>query len=329
MARAVVFRKPLSGANATVVLLGLTLAQCTWLGVSRADSSSDNVTYAKSEFARAIEAEDRGDWTFARTHLEHAANVRQTAGILYHLALCDEHLGRLIRARYGYQMAKLEAIEKGVQDVLQLVDERLANVDRSIPTVRIQLPAGIRAVVIRIDGARVEVNTNARYEVDPGNHTLSIEVQSPHEAAPIQFAIVAGQSLSLNVTILDRAWNKPEVGRDLGHRVLGDQRHRQKLRTAAILTTTGAVLFAGSGLLAFVMADRSHNDGRGECATRTSGSCDDLKSQVRALDGLALGAWIGATSLAAVTTVLWVDASQRPYAAMTLRPTGMTLHKSF
>jgi hypothetical protein len=64
--------------------------------------AGDQVRAARRLFADAEKDEDASRWADALEKLRRVAQVKLTAGIHYHIALCEEHLGQLATALDQY-----------------------------------------------------------------------------------------------------------------------------------------------------------------------------------------------------------------------------------
>jgi len=83
-------------AGPVLALLGVTLvATLTATRPAHGAPSEGELQSARELFAAAERDEDAGSWADARGKLERVAALKLTAGVRYHLALCDEHLGHL------------------------------------------------------------------------------------------------------------------------------------------------------------------------------------------------------------------------------------------
>lgn len=72
-----------------------------------------------------------------------------------------------------------------------------------------------------------------------------------------------------------------------------------------IATTAGTVALAGAGVVSFLLAGSAHADAERDCAQKIA--CDDEQSKIRTLDAVALGSFIGAAGLGALSVILWVS----------------------
>jgi hypothetical protein len=90
---------------------------------------------------------------------------------------------------------------------------------------------------------------------------------------------------------------------------------RSRSLTAPIVTTSGAVALAASGLIFFLVAGGAQSDALAQCPQKAS--CDSERSKVRTFDALALGSFVGAAGLGVVAVVLWTSKGPERAAATT------------
>jgi hypothetical protein len=164
---------------------------------ARADDI-EQLQRARTLFAQAEKDEDADRWSEALEKLHRVADVRRTAGVRYHIALCEEHLGHLATALAEYTAANDQARVEGAGDVLRLVGKQVAALSPRVPHLTIHiLPEGVNATVT-LDGAAVRPDrVEAPLPVDPGEHR--VEATAPGRVA-------AGATVSLrehDATILD------------------------------------------------------------------------------------------------------------------------------
>ena len=79
---------------------------------------------ARANFQRAIELEQAGNYTTALETFRDVGQVRMTPQVRFHIATCEEKLGRLVTALGGYQLAFADADTVG--------DDFKAEVDRAV-----------------------------------------------------------------------------------------------------------------------------------------------------------------------------------------------------
>jgi hypothetical protein len=254
--------------------------------------------------------------------------VKLTASVRYHTAFCEEKLGQSATALTHYTEAHDAAEREHNKDVLELLKPPfLADLRARVPTLTIEVPPDATGAEVTLDGHPHPRDLwSAAVTLDPGTHR--IEAHAP-DREPFARELTLRER---EVTVLDVSL--PPVAKPAAAPVLAppiaatptptpvsDQASAASAReplasstpkrpiAAAVGTTIGAVLLAGGGVAAFVIAGNAQSSGASQCLARTT-SCDDLKTPVRTWDTVALGAWIGAAALATTAIVLWASPSK-------------------
>ena len=305
-------------------LLGVALAAST----ARAAPSEVEVRAARQLFVDAEKDEDAGRWAEALDKLRRVAQVKLTAGIHYHVALCEEHLGHLAAALDEYTSAEGQARAENAQDVLRLVGKRIGDLGPRVPRLTIRLVPDVGDAVVTLDGASVShAVLGTPLPVDPGEHR--IEASAPNRPA-------LGQSVTVrerDVTAIDLELPEPPPPRPAPARVAPPAAELPAAppplpppaetlpapagpsRTGALLATVGAVVLAGGGVGAFVAAGNAHTQAVNQCAQTVSTSADACSSQkngVHVWDWTAAGAWLGAAAVGTLAVVLWTSTGAAP-----------------
>jgi hypothetical protein len=298
----------------------LRLSVIIFLGVAPAVYAQERRTdaelaLAKKRFAHAEALETKGDWASALEALQQTASITMTPGIRYHIAFCQERMGRLVEASRNYALAQREAkASKGsaARSVLALVDQRFTEVAGRIPHVTLKVrPSLSRDVRVLVDRLPVALLPSGTFETDPGEHT--IEVSAPGFAAavlPLHIAEKELREVEIALVPVGMAAHSARGAAAMSESSLptaSAPRARGKARVGAIVATSAAAALVALGVGAYVLAGAAHDDGKAACAGQAS-SCDDLKGSVRTLDSIALGAWIGAAALGVTAAVLWFAA---------------------
>src|ERR1043165_5621106 len=68
---------------------------------------------ARAQFQQATELEQAGNWTAALQAFREVGQVRMTPQVRFHIAVCEENLGRLVAALGGYELALADADSVG------------------------------------------------------------------------------------------------------------------------------------------------------------------------------------------------------------------------
>ncbi|MDB4993727.1 MAG: hypothetical protein JWM74_1159 [Myxococcaceae bacterium] len=294
--------------------------------VARAEPTQADLQMARDLFGKAEKDEEAKDWSAALEKLRRAYAVKSTAGLRFHIAVCEENLGQLVDALHDYEaaeeLAKADKTEKGKQ-VLAVIAEPLLAIRARVPHLKLTLPADVTDGEITLDGKKLpkEEAANA-VALEPGPHR--VEASAPGRTPfATTMTLKEREVTSLEIKLPPIAVAAPVAptpagGAGTGNAVMPpDEARKTRSRTGAILVTGGAVVLAVGGLGAFLLADSAQGDARAECAR--TGACDGAKSTVRVWDTVALGAWIGAAAAAGYAIILWSKPSHDDHAASPAR----------
>src|SRR5258708_12538889 len=76
---------------------------------------------ARDLFHQAEQLEDAKKWDDALDQLHIVEKIKRTAGVIFHIAWCEEHRGNLVKALRGYEEAPPLATTPNAQPVLNPV----------------------------------------------------------------------------------------------------------------------------------------------------------------------------------------------------------------
>jgi PEGA domain len=128
---------------------------------------------ARANFQRAIELEQAGNYTTALGTFRDVGQVRMTPQVRFHIATCEEKLGRLVTALGGYQLAFADADSVG-DDFKAEVDRAVTRLQASIPKLVINRGAGAEAAEIELDGVALGASSvGVAVPLDPGPHSVN------------------------------------------------------------------------------------------------------------------------------------------------------------
>jgi hypothetical protein len=274
---------------------------------ARAAPSDAELATARELFVEAERDEDAGRWIDALEKLRRISWVKQTAGVQYHQALCEEHLGQLATALTDYAAAGAQARSEDAQDVLGPVATRLAELSPRVPRLTIRVIPDVPGTTVTLDG---EVLTPSRMSspipVDPGVHRV--------EATATDFspAVATVTLQERDATVLDLKLARVPNARAEPVQVAVTRKGRS--RTWALGATVGAVVLAAGGVGAYLAAGSEHERAKGLCSRLVSTSttaCDSEKNNVRAWDWVAASAWAAAALSATVAVYSWTASTRR------------------
>lgn len=281
----------------------VVLALLLCASAARADGTPAQLKAARELFADASRDEDAGRWSAALDKLRRVAQVRQTAGVRYHVALCEERLGQTATALAHYTEALKAAHDEKNREVLELLREPfLRDLRAKVPTIRLDVPAGVDTSV-QVDGhelSSAQWNTPAPF--DPGVHR--IEARAPQRMPFMATVTLADRDAARVTVVLTPIPPPPPIAIEAP----APPPPMRTSHTAAIVTTAGAVVLTGAGLGAYIIAGAKADDAERACAEAVE--CKTHRGSIRTFDAIALGAWVGAAALGGIAIVLWTHPAQ-------------------
>ncbi|MEZ4313963.1 MAG: hypothetical protein R3F14_38565 [Polyangiaceae bacterium] len=159
----------------------LVTAACLGLGapgLSSAEPTDAERAAAKQAFEEGLELEKKGDYENALGRFFKVGEFKMTPHVRFHIALCEEKLGKLVSAMRGFELAEAEALKMGkdAQVVAEKAPERAEALRKRIASVRIEVKGRILYSRVLIDGQPVpEKDFGTLVPVDPGKHTISVD----------------------------------------------------------------------------------------------------------------------------------------------------------
>lgn len=165
---------------ATGIAVALALGSTTM--VAFAEPTATELAVARRLFEDAVRFERDQRWELAASKLNDAIAVKDTPGLRFHLAHCEDKLGHLVEAMIHYDHAR-ELIASGVKapDVEELLEPARKNLEQRLPTLLLVVPAEIPNAQVELDGRVMARSVIGRAApVNPGVH--KIVVRAPEHA---------------------------------------------------------------------------------------------------------------------------------------------------
>jgi PEGA domain len=145
---------------------------------------ADELKKARAQFQQATELEQAGNWTAALQTFREVGQVRMTPQVRFHIAVCEENLGRLVAALGGYELALADA-DKVNPDFKGEVEANITKLRARIPKLVIERGSGANAAAIELDGVAVgDSSVGVEVPLDPGPHAVTAKApnRKPFEA---------------------------------------------------------------------------------------------------------------------------------------------------
>jgi tetratricopeptide (TPR) repeat protein len=161
----------------------LHFARAGWLAIAlllsasssafAGSSESEDLSKARAKFMQATELEQAGNYAGALQAFREVAQVRMTPQVRYHIALCEEKLGKLVAALGGYELALAEAESLG-PEFQKDVEDRASSLRARIPKLVIERGEGAQAATIELDGISLGASSiGVEVPIDPGPHDIT------------------------------------------------------------------------------------------------------------------------------------------------------------
>jgi hypothetical protein len=313
-----------------------------------ADPLPTEIALARRLFADAKAAEEAKDWPTAASRLRDAISIKETSGLRFHLAYCEEQQGLLVEALVDYERADDLSVDRNDEFRAQ-IPARRASLRKRIPTVTLVVQRDPASAHLTIDGHPLSsASLGKPIPLNPGKHAFV--VSSPGSVSfSTELSLNEGDAVVTNVVLQPEA-NQDSVSalpaaRSKGPVPSSDGVVATKAPTQMyVLVGEGAIVLAGLAVgIGFTLQaasedERASNDraslpgGTPEeksnaclAPVRSLAACADLagaiddahRARVIARVGF-IGAGIGAAAFAG-TLILWPSAGRqaaiRPWVA--------------
>jgi hypothetical protein len=146
-----------------------------------ADAVPAEIVLARALFAEARSAEEAKDWVLAASKLREAIAIKETGGLRFHLAYCEEQQGLLVEALVDYERS--DDLTAGTTEEFRAqLPAKRESLRRRIPTVTLLVPPSPSGVSLTVDGHPMPAAVLGKpIPLNPGRHTLV--VTAPDHAA--------------------------------------------------------------------------------------------------------------------------------------------------
>jgi hypothetical protein len=162
--------------------------------MARAEPSPADIKTARQLFSEAEQLRAQGDCNGAVAKLRLAITIKETPGLRFHLAHCEERLGQLVQANADYRRAS-ELVRAGMSapDVQRLLDPAQKSLSERLPTLRLRVPELTPPARARLDGQELGRDALSNViPVDPGKHTVLVEADG-YDAFRLELSIGEGE----------------------------------------------------------------------------------------------------------------------------------------
>jgi tetratricopeptide (TPR) repeat protein len=241
-----------------VALIGMLLAAS-----AGAAPSAQELSRARAKFQQATELEQAGNYTSAIELFREVGQVRMTPQVRYHIALCEEKLGRLLAALGGYELAQADA-QKVDKSFEKEVKARAEDLRTRIPKLVIERGAGATAARIELDGVALGASSiGTELKLDPGPHEVTARA-SGYEPFSTTVELAERDTKTVEVVLTSSAPDEPVVAPEVEPRDPGVEEERPSKVFPLLLGGLGIASLGASGAF-FLMKRSAIDDLDGQC----------------------------------------------------------------
>src|SRR6185503_10892130 len=139
-----------------------------------ADPLPTELALARRLFSEARVAEESKDWPLAVSRLRDAISIKETPGLRFHLAYCEEQQKLLVEALLDYERAEDLPVGNN-EDFRSQIPARRASLLKRIPTLSLLLPRDLSSASLVIDGHGLPATSFGKpIPLNPGKHAFAV-----------------------------------------------------------------------------------------------------------------------------------------------------------
>ena len=320
------------------VVLLFTSLFCTTLASAQ---SAEELSRARAAFQSGTELEQAGDWGRALQQFRTVGQVKMTPQVRFHIAWCEENLGKLVIAMGGYQLALGEAELVG-EDFKEELEEKIVSLEGRIPRIGFVRGSGARSAVIKLDGAELgAASIGVEVAVDPGPHEITANA-SGYQTFSLAVDMAEGELKEVQIDLKPtptRPAKTMESSKDWNEGWADEDKKKSQEADSSsvpyVVGGAGVVMLAAGG---YFWIQRSRGIKFLEDRCSDPGNCIELTAAVvesknsdnnlnNLLAQVATGFGVAAVSLAVVLYVVDQDSSSTSESSasrstLTVRPEG-------
>jgi hypothetical protein len=140
--------------------------------------TAEELAEARKTFNEGKELEKKSSWSAALEKFQKVAAVKMTPQVRFHIALCEENLGKLVSALRGFELAAEEAKQLGssAAEVAQNAPPRAELLRKRIGTLQVNVGGRVRTSRVLLDGAPLAASAfGTAIQLDPGAHVVEVK----------------------------------------------------------------------------------------------------------------------------------------------------------
>jgi hypothetical protein len=198
--------RPMSYALVTRGLSALALGASIALGATPAAAQSKDLTQLRQLFTEGRQFEDKGQWPDALARFKEVAAEKMTPQVRFHIALCEENMGKLVSAKRGFELAAAEANAAGsaAVEVPPAAKQHSDALAARIARLEIDVKGTRSSSKIMLDDVPLpSKDLNVEIEIDPGAHVVEVRDGAGTQTFRKELTLAEQAHEKLEVTVAD------------------------------------------------------------------------------------------------------------------------------
>jgi hypothetical protein len=188
------------------LVAGLALALAALASSPAAAQTEDELTHLRQLFTEGRQLEGKGQWADALKRFGEVAATKMTPQVRFHMALCEENLGRLVSALRGFDLAANEAKELGSSglDAMTPALQHAEAVRARIAKLEIDLHGTLTTSRVTLDDVTLAPkDLGVEAPADPGSHVIEVRDASGKSTFHKEVTLAEKGSEKVDVTVDD------------------------------------------------------------------------------------------------------------------------------
>jgi hypothetical protein len=221
--------------------------------------------------------EEQGRWGDALQTLRQVEAIKVTAGVLFHIAVCEQNLGRYVEALDDLSRAEELAQTSGDDAVLELIPDRRREIESSLASLKIDVIGDDGSVSVTLDGevlSRVALQSDI--PLNPGEHTIEVR-RSRQPALRRTLQLRSGQRHGERFDVSPAPAPTPARARH-DEKERAEQSGSANIARRVVIYTGYALALSGTGFGIYFLVDAGSNQDKADQAR------EDVQSALESLE---------------------------------------------
>lgn len=202
--------RPRSSIRAVCTRFAASLALAAAIGAAGPAAhaqTTEELAEARKVFVEGKQLEGKGNWADALEKFKKVAMVKMTPQVRFHIALCEENLGKLVSAIKGFDLAAEEAKLAGsaAAEVEKLAPERAAALRGRVAKLRLDPSGKLIDSKITVDDVAITAKElGTEMPADPGAHVIEVRDKDGKSTFKKEISLKERGSETVEVTVDDK-----------------------------------------------------------------------------------------------------------------------------